>query len=194
MTEINILRPETFEFTDEAVAYADNLFERFDALLHQPLELTGENAQDEAAQYLRDLDLGEAAELAGTDFVYIGHTNYIYGYLYQALVDGYAPTPEQLEAREGHDFLWDEVMDLPEEHPDVHALLDKYGYDSREEVPVQPGFVGAYVMPKQKVKDIFMTLYLRGKDYKEFGWGFPWISDDLTPTLEAATENTGSLK
>ncbi len=184
MSEINLLSPETIQLTEEAAQYAEQVFEQMQADLLTELPATGHRAHDEVNAELREKDRTIQKELDGTGFVYFGHTRKIWPYMYNALLGGYNPSEAQLAQEECGNFLYDEISELYHEHPDIYRRLGEFGYLS-ELAPITPHFVGAYVVPENVVKDILGTLFMRGQEYRDWGWGFPWISDEETGDAES---------
>ncbi len=175
MTMIDLRERESIALLPEAILYADRLVVELEAVQFQSID---DVPADFPNPGLAALDIEDRNRLVGTGYLYMGHVDRIDSWLYRALLDGYTPTPEQLAAKvgEGGDFMGDEINNLHNEHPDVHQLLDSYGYGTKETVPLVPRFVGAFVLPRELVRDIFATMFMRGQDYRGYGWGFPWIS------------------
>ncbi len=180
MSEINVTSPETIILTGEAVEFAEQTLEQMHADLLVDIPPTGRAAHDSVNADLREKDRTIQRELEGTGFIYFGHTRKIWPYMYKALLTGYNPSEEQLAQVESGNFLNDEISELHHEHPDIHERLGKFGYLS-ELAPVIPHFVGSYVVPEGVVKEIIGTLFMRGREYREWGWGFPWMSDHVEP-------------
>lgn len=176
------INPEV-KATEEALRFADETLVRIKTALDEDLPLTGLDANDRTNASLRNYDREIQAEIEGTGFIYFGHTRRLENYLYDALIAGYKPSPAQMENYEGHDFMWDEVSDLHEEHWEIYEITNKYGYNSKL-TPTSVGFCGALMLPEDIVKDILVIMHENGRSYREMGWGFPWISDEI-PQEEA---------
>jgi hypothetical protein len=173
MSEINVMSPETIRLTVEALLHAEQQLSKIEADLQDDTAPTGNTVHDRVNGELREQDREIQHQLEGTGYLYFGHTRKIYSYMYDSLLTGYSPTEAQLAQEEGGNFISDEISELYNEHPDIYQRLDEFGYGS-DKTPLSPAFSGAYVVPESVVKDILGTLYLRGKEYREWGWGFPW--------------------
>jgi hypothetical protein len=182
--------------TIRANAVARNLLADFEIELAEDLPLTGHAPTDLAQRRSRESDRAVQQGLEGTNFVYFGHTNSIHNLLYEALLRGYNPTPEQLKAEQengGHNFLWDEISELHHQHADVHEVLNRFGYGSEEALDV-PLFVGAYAVPRDVIIGLLTTLYLRGQSYKEEGMGFPWLDDVIVESADSVPQDDGAAE
>lgn len=173
--------PEVRLFSGEAV----NVLEE---LIWRDIEPTGHKPQDESARHLQKFDQSVAAELEGTDLLYIGHTNKarFWGLCYEALVEGYDINSETM-ASTTHNFLWDEIAEFYDAHHDLSRQLSLYGYNGKL-TATRAQWVGSYVIPKSIVSDVLEKLYERGQGYRLEGMGFPWISDSQPPKKEAIQE------
>ena len=163
---------------NEAVIFAGEKVAELEALIWQPVGLTGLRTHDHVNQGLQDMDQMWTRELAGTDSIFIGHTNghAFWRSMYDSLVKGYGLDPEA-EVAHPTNWLWDEITaEFHTEHPDLKAMLDQYGYQLREK---SAPWVGSYVIPKTTVIEILVELYHRGKEYRAANLGFPWMSDPV---------------
>jgi len=179
MTDIYINIHERAPITEEARTIACEIIEfaRHGLDDDVPGNIPGLTASEGLLRNLRTIDR-ERQEQHGIDgSMYFGTTRKPYSFMYDAIRRGYNPSPDQVEAgiRGGGDFLWDEIMQLNHEHPDVYAALCEN--DSPR--------IGGYVVAEDVLEDVLGVLYMRGRDYREFGWGFPWWSDHVAPSSGA---------
>lgn len=164
--------------TEESLRFADETLGKIKTALDEDLPLTGYAANDRTNATLRQYDREAQAEIEGTGFIYFGHTRKLDTYLYEALIAGYKPTPAQMEGYDGHDFMWDEISQLPDEHWDIYEIMSSYGYNS-DKTPKPVSFCGAHMIPETIIKDMLLKLHENGRDYRSHGWGFPYISDEI---------------
>ena len=61
------------------------------------------------------------------------------------------------------------MSELHSSHPDISEAL-RFRKATHYE---------AYVVSKEVILDIFGTMFMRGQEYREWGWGFPWWSDSI---------------
>ena len=181
MSEVLGHEPESTSYSPDALAFAEQLVGQIKGVLAEDAVTTGHRANDQTAKELREMDRAMQAKLTPFGQVYFGYAPKISDYLHDAIMAGYEPSAQQMRARDeenGHDFLWDEVMELHSEHPDMYRTLSDYGYgSSMTAVPVP--FVGAYALPEATLTSMLATMFNRGREYRQRGWGFPWMSDEI---------------
>lgn len=129
-------------------------------------------ATEKLLKELRNTDRNYQSEYGYDGSLFFGMTRQPYLYIYNAILKGYNPSDAQFKAMEsgnGHNFLWDEVTELHSNHPDVSEALR-----FREATNY-----AAYVVSQEVILDIFGTMFMRGQEYRKWGWGFPWRSDPI---------------
>ncbi len=119
---------EAPKVSNEATGFARGLLIEIKSALKEPSVKTDYSAYDFAHQQLLELDR-EMQERVGEGTTYFGHTRKLWGYLYEAMLAGYNPSAEQraVAEDEGCDFMWDEVSELPREHPDIYEKFNSMG-------------------------------------------------------------------
>ena len=90
---------------------------------------------------------------------------------HDALLAGFSPTAEEINKKYSYasDFMWDEVENIAQYHTSIYLAMSQYCH--REVSPVE--LVGSFAMPRDVVVDILAEFYMRGKDYREWGWDYP---------------------
>lgn len=175
MTDIWVERDVRAPLTDEARAVAEEICERAAHGLDEGQEIDRNytlTANEDYYEKLRAEERERQIQLGGESIVYFGTTHDDTKYLYEAMLEGYSPTEAQLKARDEDvgDHIYDGLMQLFSEHYDIYEVL----HGKRE------GWTyGERYLPREEFVDVLGVLYMRGQDYRSFGWGFPWISDDI---------------
>lgn len=90
---------------------------------------------------------------------------------YDSLFAGFDPTVEQINEKYSYesDFMWDEVKNLAQYHTSIYLAMSQYCHREVSSV----GLVGSFAIPRDVVVDILAELYMRGEDYREWGWDYP---------------------
>ena len=179
MSEIYIDLHERAPITDEARLVAREIIEEVKHGLDNdvPEPILGYIGSEQALRRLRQIDRDHQERYGADGSICFGTTRKPHEYMYQAIRRGYDPTPGQLKAaeEEGADFLWDEVA-----HGTEHAdIFEVFG---QRDGP----HVGAYVVAEDVLEDALGVLFMRGQEYREWGWGFPWWSDTITVADDGA--------
>jgi|GEM_PF-5822759 len=131
--------------------------------------------------------------LEGTDYTYIFAHGYDPRYsrddmdqlLYGALIDGYDPLARVSSGES--DFMWDEILDLRQEHPRIVAILDKYASSNFANLPIEDYSTHGFVIPRAEMRRVLGSLYDEGVIYRRI-FGYPYISDPIPATRELDEE------
>jgi hypothetical protein len=177
---------ETISVDGQAYAYQALL--DYESAMSELPKLSGNEKKDAFDAQCQAEWKSITASLEGTDYVYVFGSSYNPNFyrsdmntlMYEALVSGYNPS---VPIEDDSDFMWDEILGLDREHPEIEAVVGKYDWNGTDSMPIDELLVNGSVVPRGALRQVLGTLYDEGSQYKSWGYGYPNFSDERDTTV-----------